>query len=535
VAGLLIVLVAELFLAIRSDGLTVDEGLYIGAGYRALSGDFRLNPEHPPLAKLLGALPLLGMRPKVPEIRPGETDYRWSYRFVNEANNAALVVGRARLSGVVLMVLGGLALWAWARSTHGRDASLITLLLFVVHPSLLAHGHLVTTDWSTALAMLGVSWAFWRWSGSPGVAWACLVGLVFGLSVATRHTAFLMLPVLGVLCLWLWLKGQLGTIRVALLLATVLIAVPVILWTVYGFRYAPWPGESVAKPPGPWLGERAGKAIAALESARLLPEAYLEGVRFTLEHDAMGHPTYLLGRLSNTGWLHYYLVAFLVKNTPGLLLATAVTLFGVWRRRRLILKGSVELHWLVPSAVTLLVASLARLQLGERYVLPVYPYLLLLAGASLAPLARGRHRWVLVVVLLLHVLPSVGAIRGGYLSYFNFLAGGREGGHRVLLDSNLDWGQDLPRLAAWMRQKGVDRIRLGYHGSDDPDRFGIAHEDLPGAHLYPPHRAAQESSAPVAVSPNMLFGLFYPPEKNPYASYRDRVPSGRAGVFFIYE
>jgi hypothetical protein len=145
----------------------------------------------------------------------------------------------------------------------------------------------------------------------------------------------------------------------------------------------------------------------------------------------------------------------------------------------------------------------------------------------------ARARWLVVGVLVLHTLPSVWAAPGGYLSYFNALAGGRLGGHRVLLDSNLDWGQDLPRLAEWMRLHGVASVGLAYHGSDNPDRFGIRHEDLPGSHLYPEGPLRERADSVLAISPNLLLGLVSRVGSR-YAGLRDRPPDDRAGVFFIF-
>ena len=115
------------------------------------------------------------------------------------------------------------------------------------------------------------------------------------------------------------------------------------------------------------------------------------------------------------------------------------------------------------------------------------------------------------------------------LAYFNALAGGHDGGDRVLLDSNLDWGQDLPRLAAWMRRERVASVQLAYQGADDPGRFGIAHEDLPGQYLYPAHPPARPFEGVVVVSPTLLFEL-----SERYAFLRERPPDARAGVFFVY-
>ena len=141
---------------------------------------------------------------------------------------------------------------------------------------------------------------------------------------------------------------------------------------------------------------------------------------------------------------------------------------------------------------------------------------------------------VAAAVVALHALSGLAANRHGHLAYFNVFAGGTAGGHRVLLDSNLDWGQDLPRLAAWMRSRGVPSVQLAYMGADDPARFGIAREDLPAQHLYPAQPARRPfAGAVVVVSPNVLFGLV--PSVAPlYAPLRDRPPDERAGVFFVY-
>jgi hypothetical protein len=266
----------------------------------------------------------------------------------------------------------------------------------------------------------------------------------------------------------------------------------------------------------------------------VLPEAYLEGARYQLEHNLVGHPAYVLGERSNTGWRSYYLIAFAVKNTPGFL-AAALVAGVVLVRARAFGASSVATHWGAMALVVFLAASVGRIQIGERYILPVYPYLILLmALAAPALLAVRLGRLGAGALLALHAVPAVLAAPGGYLSYFNALAGGREGGHRVLLDSNLDWGQDLPRLAAWMRSRGVSDLQLGYHGSDDPRRLGIRCEALPGLSLYSGPPARVPFSGTVAVSPNLLLGLFGGSLADAYAELRSRPPDDRAGVFFIY-
>jgi hypothetical protein len=536
VLALLGLLALELALALRSDGLTIDEVVYIGSGYRhLLLSDYRPNPEQPPLAKMLGALPLLALHPQLPPIT--DDVWSWSYQFVFVANEPARLITWARAPTLLLTLVLAAATWAWARASHGALAALAALVLTVFHPSVLAHGHLITTDAPGAVTMLAGSWAFWWWWRQPSLRRALLVALAVGVAVSTRLTGWLLLPIFALLLAARLVKlspaqGR-RLIRQTAVLAACFALVPVIVWASYDYRYQPFPGTTVAQVPGPWLG-LTGRVIVALEKMRALPEAYLEGARFVADHNTLGHPTYLLGRLSTKGWPHYYLVAFLVKNTPGFLLALAAAAVFLWRAR--ITADRVELHWLVPALITFLAASTGHIQIGERYILPMYPYLILLVASTVPRvLATARGRAGAAALLAAHALSSLFAAPGGYISYFNFIAGGRAGGHRVLVDSNLDWGQDLPRLARWMSDHGVDKIQLAYHGSDDPDRFHIRHEDVDGYRLHPTHPATGPVHGTFAISPNILLGIFEPPGKNPWAWLLEKPVADRAGVYFVYQ
>jgi dolichyl-phosphate-mannose-protein mannosyltransferase len=531
VAALLAALALQLTTAIAADGLTNDEVLYIAAGYRHLTaGDYRLNPTTPPLAKLVAATGLLGLRLPLPEWREGQDPLDWSYRFVNVENDPSRLVRRARVPDVVLTLLLAALVWWWARLRGGVSAGLLALALFAFHPSLLAHGHLATTDLPAAAFALVASFALWKWTSGRQPAWLIAAAVGVGAAAATRLTGWLLLPALAMVAGVEWRRSGVRRLRELMLAAVSMVLVPlVVVWASYRFQRAPWPGASVYESVSPRLGV-AGRMVEAAQEARLLPEAYLEGARYQVEHGRFGHPAYLLGERSRTGWWSYFAVAFAVKNTPGFLLVLLVALFLAWKAP----PEAAAVHWLVPAALIFVAASAGSLQLGERYILPVYAYLILWTSTVWTRRLRGRPLGVLLgLALLLHVVPALRVAPRGYLTYFNALAGGPAGGHRVLLDSNLDWGQDLPRLAAWMRAHGVGRVQLGYHGSDDPDRYGIVHEDLPGVRLYAEQPAARPFTGTVAVSPNLLFGLF-PRLDSAYAPLRARPPDDRAGIFFIY-
>jgi hypothetical protein len=505
VAALLVALALQLGLAVRSDGLTSDELLYIPAGYlHAARFDLSLDTTHPPAAPALAGLALWGARVVVPEREPGEETLAYCFRFLHHANGGRLLWQRARVPAVLLTMALAAVLWAWARSVYGTAAGLVALALAAFDPSLLAHGHLATTDVPATLAMVVAAWAYWRWSARPSAGRAFALAAAVGGAFAVRVTGGLVLPGFVALELWtLWRarpEDRAPRIRAALAAVAIgLAVVPLVVWAAYGFH-------------------PAGLA------------RYTENVRFQLDHDRRGHLTYLLGEVSRRGWPYYFAVALAVKSTLGFLLGLGLAA-GVTTLRR---PDTARAHWWLPALAVMGALSAGGIQIGERYLLPVHAFgVLLIASATPLLIASGAGRAALAILLAAHVVPAVRAAPRGYLAYFNALAGGTDGGHRVLLDSNLDWGQDLPRLADWARREGGGEIALGYVGADDPSRLGIAWRDLPGRNLYGSAGADVPLRGTVVLSPALVYGLV-PRHAAYYAPLRERAPDARAGVFFVY-
>jgi hypothetical protein len=500
VLALLLALAVQLALAVKSDGLTSDELLYVPAGHLQVArGDYSLNRTHPPLGPTLAGLGLVGAGVSVPERQAGEEDLAYCWRFLHRENAGRALWERARLPFVVLTILLAAALWAWARATFGPAAGLVALALAAFHPTLLAHGHLATTDLPAAAGMVAAAGAYWAWSDRPGRGRAALVAVALGLALSARATAALVVPGFAILE-GLSLRAGRRKVRDLLeLLAIGAIVTPVALCAAYGFDR---------------------HALAA----------YAEGVRFQLDHDRRGHLAYLLGETSRLGWRHYFAVALLVKSTPGFLVGLAAA--GVAA-----LRGSgepVRRHWWVPALITFAALSAGHIQIGERYLLPVHAFAILLS-ASATPwlLASRAGRVALAAILAGHVVPALAVAPRGYLAYFNALAGGPDGGDRVLLDSNLDWGQDLPRLLAWTTRERIGRIALAYDGADDPDRLGLVRDDLPGRNHYAPDASDVPPRGTLVISPSLVFGLV-PREAARYAFLRERPPDARAGVLLVY-
>ena len=320
--------------------------------------------------------------------------------------------------------------------------------------------------------------------------------------------------------------------RLAPALAGVAALALLVVWASYGFRPALSPDAGVratlradldTSVQGPVL--RAAMAVA---DAGLVPEDYARGLAFVMRHSE-ARRTFLLGELSDRGFPHYFLVTFLLKTPVPLLLLAALALARIGRLPR---REAVFL-WL-PVLVYAAFTATRGLQIGHRHLLPVYPFLFVAAGEAAACLASWRRPVGVVLAGALALWYAGGTLRQHphHLAYFNEIAGGPANGWRLLVDSNLDWGQDLKRLAGWMRQNGIERVKLSYFGSADPWYYGIDAERLPG--YTSPHapRLTREIRPGdiVAVSVTNLQGVYLDPEDRALmARLRATEPIARVG------
>jgi 4-amino-4-deoxy-L-arabinose transferase-like glycosyltransferase len=527
---------------VLADGLTYDELLYISAGYRELKlSDYRFGAEHPPLAQMVSALPLLAYHPKTRALEAEDgASWAWAHEFLDVDNAGLPLMRAARIPTVVLSLLLSFGLWRWCRALAGPFAGLIALGLGVFHPSLLAHGHLVTTDMPGTVTMVAASYALWRWCEGPTSRRALAVGLALGIAFATRLTALLLVPVIAGFALRWWWRSSRDSksgSRIGQLATACVLGVLFCIWTAYGFHWEPWPGvpEAVigARVWEPAIeGTVGGRVLGLLKASHVVPSAYVTSIQAYLIKSTVGHQAFLLGQISASGWPYYYAVALLVKNTPAFLVAMLCGA-ALWRRAD---RAGLE-HALVPSGLIFLAASFSRVQVGERYMLAAYAYLIVGIAPALTGILRESTGRAFVGLLLgAHALSSLLQAPDGHIPYFNAMVG-RDLAPFVLSDSNLDWGQDLPRLATWGRAHPDRPLQLAYWGSDLPSRYGIVREDLPGQTTYGvEHPPRKPYSGWVAISSTLLSGLYPPPGTDEvYEALRRRTPDDHAGVFRIYD
>ena len=520
--------------SMRGKSAVFDEGAYLPAGYTHWAfRDFRLAPEQPPLVKLLAAAPLLLASVTVHQDDGWAQRRQWDFgrNFLYAWNDADRLLFRGRLAIVALGAALAAAVFWWTRLHWGLPAAVLALLLCVLSPDTLAHGQVVTMDLAVALFIFLAVVAFERLTQRGTARRLLALGLAMGAALATKSSAFVLFPILGALALrvvlsrepqcreperfgsevpqpaWRRALGLVGALAAAMVIAWV------VIWVCYLFqpRLSPDPGVALAFD---WNRNRPesrlGDAAASLARASgLLPEAYLFGVLKVFAH-AEARPAFLMGDRSEAGWWSYYPTTLALKTPlalPLLLLAALLT------RRFHAAPPRVEWCLWLPPLLYLLLAASRPVNIGHRYVLPLYPFLFVAAGRAaawaFAPGARAWARPLLVALCGWYALSTVRA-HPHYLAYFNELGGGAANGYRHLVDSSLDWGQDLKGLAAWIRENRVGRIKLAYFGSADPGYYGIDCELLPGYMAPPPRQVTRRVSQGdvVAVSATILQGLY---------------------------
>ena len=519
--------------SMRTTSAYYDETAHLPAGYTYLTlRDFRMNPEHPPLVKELAALPLLLMdvrsRTGLPAWQLGQ-EWEFGHRFLYQWNDADRLLFWGRLPVVALGCALAAAVFLWTRQRFGLRAGAMALFLCVLSPDVLAHGQIVTTDLAVALFVFLSVIAFHSVTARVTVSRVLLAGLATGAALASKFSALVLVPILAGLAVVVAVSSRPLTVarpraepraftRTASrlgVLACVLVAIGgialVFVWATYAFhpRLA---NDAEAAASFDWSRvDRPGAATAVLRSIRavgLLPDAYVYGLA-TVLRDAR-RPAFLLGRISDEGSWYYFAVTFLLK-TPGALLALlALPLFGPRekneQRRRL------RVFLWVPVAIYVAVTLAARINIGHRHLLPIYPFLFVAAGAGAArALEAGRARRAAVPMLGLWYAVSVLSVHPHYLGYFNEVVGGPSQGWRYLVDSNVDWGQDLRELKKWTDAHGVSRLKLSYFGSADPTYYRIPCQMLPSKmHPDPPVIVRNiEAGDVVAVSVTNLHGMYF--------------------------
>jgi 4-amino-4-deoxy-L-arabinose transferase-like glycosyltransferase len=546
VVVLLLALVVQLAFIANRNSITWDEDDHIYAGYMSWkNGDFGLNPEHPPLVKLLGALPLLGMKDLQ---MPPHHDRFFKYEaFLNGKdflfkNDFNTMLFRVRMAVLWLTVLLALFVFLAAREMFGTGAGFVALALVVCDPNILAHGAVLGTDMGLSCFILGTIYAFYRYVKAPSWGRLLLVGVAAGLGLASKHTAILIFPMLVMLSIVEVARNSSptgetrGKQTLRLLGAFVVISVLAvgILWSFYGFRYAARPAGFQMNPPFAEFVQGLSrpherKLLETVAHWKLLPESYIYGladVRIMSDF----YQSFLLGKVYPHGVVEYFPLAFLMKSTLTLLILLLLAVVAVATRK---LSGAREIWFLtIPPAFYLLVAMFSRMNIGLRHILPMYGFLWIFAAGAAWTFMKKDRRWTYAVLaLILFQMISSERTYPGYMAYANELWGGPSQTHKLLSDSNSDWGQQLKSVKKYVDAHGVKDCWFVYfaQGVVDFRDYGIPCKPLPTADSQWVREDMDVPPAvdgPVLISAGDLSGFEYGPGAlNPYAQFQNLKPA----------
>jgi len=543
VALLLVLQAMQMIVVVHRESLTFDEGNHMFSGYMMWhTGDYGLNPEHPPLVKLLATLPLLGRDLWVPKLEGRDfkeeayLDGRdWLAR--NDGASQHLVFEMRLVTGLLSLALSLLVFFA-AREWFGDAAGLVALVLVSFAPNILAHSALVTTDIGVSLFFLAGIYSFYRYVKHPTLLRLVVAGLAGGLLLATKHSGILLAPMLLLLIGWEVATATKGTrgrvaLRLAGAFAAIVVMGVVMLWAFYGFRYAARPAglalsTSLADYVRPLSAFDAG-AVMWMAHLHLLPESYLMGL-VDVKRMADFYPTFALGHVYAHAVWWYFPLVILVKTTLGLL--ALVTLAGFAIVTGALRKGRELAFLLLPWAFYLAVAISAGMDIGARHILPVYVLSYILAAGGITALAAKNRRlvWVGVVLVAAHVASAL-SVAPNYMAYANRAWGGPKNVHNLLSDANVDWAQQLYQVRAWQDAHPSEQCWFAYfaYPEVDPAVYGIHCQHLPtidtfwlgGADVIPP-----VISGNVYISAGDLSGCEWPSGVvNPYRTFQSRKPA----------
>jgi hypothetical protein len=458
---------------------TVDEPYHLAAGYDFLrTGRQISDPQHPPLARVLFALPFVSTPP------PAATDGlgRGNALLLRD-DRYTQNLGRARPGNLLFVAIGIVAVALWARHLLSPLAGLIAAILFASLPPILAHGGLATTDMAVAAMIPAALYALTLLLKQPTWPRAIALGIVIAAGLLSKYSFIAYFPVAALVLIVMRRRFPIAKIAAATAVAFILV------WATFRFSV------STLQQADPRAAEMCAEVFGMPRIAAMHWPApdYVNGFIEVARHDKRGHRALLFGRMKDPGsWWYYFPVALFFKTPiPLLILGVAGCALRVaWRRTEIALIALAILG----------VAITSHLNIGVRHALPIYAPLSVAAAFAVVEMRRMRVVSALLVAWL--VIGSLAA-HPDYLPWFNAFAGRHP--ETILNDSNLDWGQDVLRLVRVARAQRIDRLTVSLNGTADLDRIGL-----------PPHTTLQAMSdvhGKLAISEMMLAqGNAYSPE-----------------------
>ena len=516
---LLLIFAARLLDAAVRQSVTFDEVLHVFQGVLY----WREAPlyavvRNPPLINALIGLPVnLLARPALPADLARYANQDWldiSKTFMWQTNvNGLLLNWMGRLAIICLALFLAALVYRWTRELFGALPGLLALFLVTFDPNILAHGAIATTDIGLSFFLLLAAYLLWRYwialdTGRPRWPWMILSGMAAGCVLAAKFSGLVLVIALLLITGYRLLTGRPQRETAARQLwetAVILLIAGMAFLTIYRFQW----------------------------------DTLFLDYQLQQAHQLGGHSAYLLGQLAKEGWWYYLPLVFVVKTPLPVLALLVLCLFQIFQQR--------DFRWQTlwpPLLVAGIFAAglLSRASIGYRYLVPALPliYVSIARLARPAPAAGRLSQWLVSGAAIVVCLISL-AMHPHYLAYFNVLAGGPWNGWRVVVDSNIDWGQDLARVGEVMRERGAATVRANWLGTAPLEVYGINGQTINGwpwpgedpllDDFYP----SRPAPGLYALSVTQLLGVYLDDPAH-FAYFQNRRPDARAGYsIFLYE
>ncbi len=490
------VMFITMFYSSKGDSAIVDEIAHIPSGYSYITtGDYRLNPEHPPLIKDLAAVPLLFLNLKFPydywkanlPVINNQWQMGWKFIYETAGNDPSKILEAAHIPMMLLSLTLGLLVFIWAKKLFGVKAGLFALVLYAFDASIIAHSRFVTTDLGISFALFLNLFSLFYFLEKPTKKRMFLTAVTFFIALVTKFSVAILGPVY--IIIFLMLLARKGTQKETTLLtgifdqkltkrfisalvsfAIICLSGVVMMWGFYFFHTMNMPAEVQRaliheSIPGNSVVADTLAGMSGNQVTKPLAQ-WLLGFSMVAGHVEGGHDAFLLGMTSNKGWWYYYPVVLALKTAIPIFFFLA---FLFIFRKKLQWNGwFTEIYLWVLPLVLLVMGMQGSINLGIRYMLPIFPFIFVavarLTGLiDFTAIKNGLKDWKALSVALLIPVLTVWYVLGSlsayphYLSYFNEFVGGYQNGYKYLTDSNLDWGQDVKRLSEWIKTSDMSK------------------------------------------------------------------------------
>lgn len=474
---LIMIFITTAALSVREKSSSWDDPFHLTCGISQIqTGDPRMNADHPPLARIIGALPALFIN--IDSVAKSNPE-AWEKADITQASVSMFdgietrLLWFSRLTMLIFSIILGVLLYSWGRQLFGPTTALLPISLYAFCPPLLANAPLVTTDMAATTFIFASIYCWWRYLAQPSnnrLLWTCLA---VSCAFATKYSAAVLIPLFVILSIVsvyaapntscsLLSKLRVPVSGLLIIGITALAAINIIYLFDGSFLTPPeYMNRAIGQVPS--VHQLGATRLSSFWPAWLpvpLPYYYVTGFLFVLNGVQNGFTSYFLGEAGYGGWPNYFTVILLVKLSIPILLLILVGAFRVAEQFPRGLANSMFV--ILPPLLIVTVASIGKMQIGIRHILPALPFLLLLTGYTLHCQITLLGKMAIGILVLLNGISSL-QIHPDYLMYFNFLAGGPDQGWRISISGD-DYGQGDADLEKWLQARNIKEVAYGEFG-----------------------------------------------------------------------